>query len=252
MAQPRDRLDQALLDAERHGAPITDLAPFDALTQESAFAVQDAVLRAKIGGGQVVIGAKVAAVPGDQQAVTFGRLTDAAVHPLGRPLATTGMIAPRVAPGLVFQLGADVSACEATISGVLAATSGVMPAIDIEDSRLGAPVPTAAALLADSASSGRLVLGGRLRRPDELDLALLGVLWEADGDLVTTTAGAAAFGHPAQGVAELAGALARFGERLRAGMLVFSGALAPYLEARGPRHVQATFAHLGAVHLRTE
>ena len=61
--------------------------------------------------------------------------------------------------------------------------------------------------VADNASSGLLVVGGRMRKVEDLDLRLLGVVVIAAGELIDTGAGAAALGNPARCVAWLANKL---------------------------------------------
>ena len=61
--------------------------------------------------------------------------------------------------------------------------------------------------VADNASSGLLVVGGRMRPVADLDLRLLGVAVSRHGELIDTGAGAAALGNPARCVAWLANKL---------------------------------------------
>ena len=72
---------------------------------------------------------------------------------------------------------------------------------------------------------GLLVLGGRMRRVEDLDLRLLGVAVSRHGALIDTGAGAAALGNPARCVAWLANKLGSFGAGLRAGDVVLPGAV---------------------------
>ena len=81
--------------------------------------------------------------------------------------------------------------------------------------------------VADNASSGRLVLGGRLTDVTDLDLSVVGMVISRNGALLHTGAGAAVLGNPARCVSWLANKLASFGAALHSGDVVLSGAPAP-------------------------
>jgi len=87
-------------------------------------------------------------------------------------------------------------------------------------------------------------------RPDAVDLALLGCLFEVDGVIDATATGAALLGHPAQAVARLANHLGARGQKLAAGWTVLAGGLTGAVPLRPKTHVAATYAHLGRVGLR--
>ena len=111
----------------------------------------------------------------------------------------------------------------ATVTSVLAATDVVFGAVDVLDSRYEGFQFTLSDVVADNASAGAFYLGPIARRPDQLDLRLLGCVVRVDGEVAMTAAGAAVMGHPAASVAWLANQLADEGETLRAGQLIFSG-----------------------------
>ena len=63
-------------------------------------------------------------------------------------------------------------------------------------------------VVADNASAGRYVVGAPVS-PDGIDLRLVGVVLEHNGEVVATASGAASLGHPAAAVAWLVRSLAR-------------------------------------------
>jgi 2-keto-4-pentenoate hydratase len=107
----------------------------------------------------------------------------------------------------------------------LTAIAGVLPAVEIVDSRVANWQIRLVDTVADNASSGLLVVGGNLRKVTDIDLRLLGVVVTRHGELADTGAGAAALGNPARCVAWLANKLASFGACLRAGDVVLPGAV---------------------------
>jgi len=104
--------------------------------------------------------------------------------------------------------------------------------------------------IADNASSGRVVIGGRLTRVTDLDLRLVGVVVSRNGEIIDTGAGAAALGNPARCVAWLANKLATFGTGLRVGDVVLPGAVHRMVPAQPGDVFRAEFAELGAVTVR--
>ena len=72
---------------------------------------------------------------------------------------------------------------------------------------------------------GLLVVGGRMRKVEDLDLRLLGVVVSRNGEMIDTGAGAAALGNPARCVAWLANKLGSLGSGLKAGDIVLPGAV---------------------------
>jgi 2-keto-4-pentenoate hydratase len=137
-----------------------------------------------------------------------------------------------------------------TTSNALAAIEGALPALEIVDSRVADWKIKLADTIADNASSGRVVIGGRLTPVTELDLRLVGVVVSRNGRMIDTGAGAAALGNPARCVAWLANKLATFGAGLRAGDVVIPGAVHRMVPVEPGDVFRAEFAHLGAVTVR--
>ena len=103
-------------------------------------------------------------------------------------------------------------------------------------------------VVADNASAGAFIIGPRAVSPADLDdLHLLGCVLRADGEIIHTAAGAAVLGHPAASVAWLANQLAKRGESLKAGWLIFSGGLTAPIPMTPGMAVTAEIAGLGSI-----
>jgi len=133
---------------------------------------------------------------------------------LGEPLVTARHIQPRAEPEIVFIMGADLAGPAVTSSAVLAATASVAVGLEILDSRYTDYKFTMPDVVADNTSAGRYLVGSAVPAAG-LDLRLLGVVLEHNGEVVATAAGAAALGHPAAAVAWLVRSLAAENEGLR-------------------------------------
>jgi 2-oxo-3-hexenedioate decarboxylase len=177
-----------------------------------------------------------------------GFLASANALDLGAPLRTGELIQPRAEPEIVFLMGRDLSGPAVTAADVLAATAGVATGIEILDSRFLDYRFTMPDVIADNASAGRYLVGAPVS-PDGIDLRLVGVVLEHNGEVTATAAGAASLGHPAAAVAWLARSLAAAGEGLRAGQIVLSGGLTAAVPLRPGDVVVAMIDRLGAVEL---
>jgi 2-oxo-3-hexenedioate decarboxylase len=246
-----------LLDAEadrRDVAPITDSVPD--LSVEEGYAIQDALLARKEASGERIIGAKIGLTSrAKQQAMNvnepcYAVLTDAMLLPVEEPLRLAELIHPRVEPEIVLYLGEDLAGPGVTAQDALDATAAVSCGLEVIDSRYTDFRFTLADVVADNASSARFTLGTRRVDPRLVDLSLVGCLFEHDGNLVATAAGAAVLGDPAEAVARLANWLGSRGRALRAGWAVLSGGLTDAVPLSTGSHVVATFGHLGRVGLR--
>lgn len=238
--------------------PITATEP--EMTPGEAYAIQDAMVRAKLGRGARVIGYKLALTSqGTRSALgvrepVAGVLLDTALVEAAEgqgygALPRADYIAPQVEPEQVFVLGADLKGPGVTVAQVLVATRLVLPGLEIPDSRFNWQV-RAPEMMADNAAGARIFLGARGISPLAADLRLVGVVLEKNGQIAGTAASAAVLGHPAASVAWLANHLARSGRHLEAGQIVFTGSPMAAVPVEAGDVIRATFDHLGAVEVR--
>jgi 2-keto-4-pentenoate hydratase len=167
---------------------------------------------------------------------------------LGAPLRVSELIQPRAEPEIVFTLGADLAGPHVTANQFLAACSGVAVGLEILDSRYRDYRFTIADVVADNTSAGRYVTGAPVN-PAGIDLRLVGVVLQHNGEVAGTASGSAALGHPAAAGAWLVRALHEHGEGLRAGEIVFSGGLTAAVPLSVGDTVVAEIDRLGTVEL---
>jgi 2-keto-4-pentenoate hydratase len=218
-----------------------------------AYDVQALVVADRIAQGHRVVGAKLGLTSEAKQKQMnvseplYGWLTaDMRIEP-GEPLVVDHFIQPRVEAEIAFLIGDDLEGADVGAADVLGATAAVMPAIDVLDSRYAGYSFTLPDVVADNSSSAGFITGSQLVDPTGIDLRLLGVVLEVNGEVVATAAGAAVLGHPASSVAWLVRALARRGEGLAAGMTVLSGACTAAFAVSAGDTVVARIDRLGTV-----
>jgi 2-keto-4-pentenoate hydratase len=160
------------------------------------------------------------------------------------------LIRPVIEGEICFVLKDALKGPGVDVAKVLAATAGVMPAMEIADSRFKERRMKAQDSLSENSGAAMVRLGGQLTPIDNIDLRLIGMVLEKNGEVIATAAGAAVLGNPAQPVASLANKLAEFGMSLQAGEFIISGSLTAAVPAEAGDCFRATFDRLGFVSTR--
>jgi 2-keto-4-pentenoate hydratase len=258
---PDAALHQALADelweADRSAKPVAPLTGrHPELGIEDAYAIQSINIERRVAAGQRIIGRKVGLTSRPMQELLgvdepdFGVLLDDMFVEDGDEIPLDSLLQPRVEAELAFVMDRDLAGPGVTTAKALAAVAGVLPAIEVVDSRVADWRIKLVDTVADNASSGLLVVGGRMRRIEDLDLRLIGVVVSRNGEMIDTGAGAAALGNPARCVAWLANKLGSLGSGLRAGDVVLPGAVHKMVPVRPGDVFRAEFSRLGAVTTR--
>jgi len=253
VAEVADRLWRAETDRSPI-SPITDAHPD--LGIEDAYAIQTRNIDRRVAAGRVIRGRKVGLTSRPMQQLLgvsepdFGVLLDDMFVEDGDEIDLAALLQPRVEAEMAFVIGRDLAGPGVTTSNALAAIAGVLPSIEIVDSRIADWKIKLIDTVSDNASSGKLVVGGKLTPVTDFDLRLGGMALTRNGELIDTGAGAAALGNPARCVAWLANKLAGFGASLRQDDVVLPGALHRMVPVQPGDVFRAEFAYLGAVTAR--
>ncbi|MGQ0669672.1 MAG: 2-keto-4-pentenoate hydratase, partial [Actinomycetota bacterium] len=197
---PTRGLARALYDAERSCAPIPPLTEeYPNLTADDAYEVQQHLVRMRIAEGDSIVGYKVGLTSLAMQELLgvdqpdYGPILSSMMVPDGGAVPASRLIQPRVEAEIAFVLARPLSEPRIGPSDVLRASVGVVPAIEIIDSRIEGWRIRLPDTIADLASSARVVLGQPVPL-DGLDLPEVGVVLERNGEEVATGVGAAALG----------------------------------------------------------
>ncbi|RTL67680.1 MAG: 4-oxalocrotonate decarboxylase [Pseudonocardiaceae bacterium] len=178
----------------------------------------------------------------------YGFLPGSGALDIGEPLDTGQLIQPRCEPEIVFVLGRDLAGPHVGAADVIAASSGVAVGIEVLDSRYRDYKFTMADVVADNTSAARFVVGTPVPL-DGIDLRVVGVVLEHNGEVVATASGAASLGHPAAAVAWMVRRMAADGEGLRAGDVVLSGGLTAAVPVVPGDVVVASIDRIGSLEL---
>lgn len=252
-----ETLASRLDEAARACRPVPQLTKeYADLSAEDAYLIQHALRRLQTRDGTRVVGKKTGLTSQAKQ-VEMGVAEPIAGYLLGstiqgeeQPVVAAELIHPKVEPEIAFIMGERVQGPGVTAAQVLSATRYVLPAFEVIDSRFEHFKFDLADVIADNCSAARVVLGAQIQAPTGLDLRLIGMVLEKNGELVTTGAGAAVLGNPANAVAWLANKIATWGEALEPGDLIMPGALSASIDLRPGDVVRATFDRLGSVTVR--
>jgi 2-keto-4-pentenoate hydratase len=230
-------------------APVRDLIGTDDLA--AAYAVQQGLVQSRVAGGVTVVGRKIGATSKavqDQLGVDqpdFGYLLSdmdvSGAHPI--PMRT--LVQPRVEAEVAFVLSRDLapeSEEELTYDAVRKAVELALPALEIVDSRIADWDIGFTDTVADNASSGLYVVGPSGLPLSELEPRDVDMTLSINGEVRSSGNGAACLGDPVEALRWLAVQCHRFGDPLRAGQVVLSGALGPFVPFASGDRVEASIS----------
>jgi 2-keto-4-pentenoate hydratase len=241
-----------LLDAARTGvacAPVRDLIGPDDL--DAAYAVARRVVAGLREGGAAVVGRKIGLTSPAVQAQLgvdqpdLGVLLEGMAVPHGGTLPLDRLLAPRVEAEIAFVLSDDLVDGPLGPDDVRAAVAHQVAALEIVDSRIAGWDITVADTVADNGSSAAYVLGPSPVTLDEVEPAGVVMTLYRGGEEVSRGTGAACLGDPLAALSWLARTARAFGDPLRRGEVVLSGALGPMVPAHPGDVVTAHLSGLG-------
>ena len=230
-------------------APVRDLIGTDDL--DAAYAVQQGLVQARVAAGARVVGRKIGATSEAVQRQLgvdqpdFGYLLDEMDVSAHRPISMRTLVQPRVEAEVAFVLAHDVAPEreeEITLALVREAVDVALPALEIVDSRITGWDIGFTDTVADNASSGLYVVGEQGRPLDEVEPVDVVMSLSINGEERSAGTGAACLGDPLEALRWLAVQAFRYGDPLRAGHLVLSGALGPFVPFAPGDRVEASIS----------
>lgn len=223
------------------------------LTIDDAYLVQEELVRQKLEEGKRIVGPKMGITSEAKMKQMnvddpiYGYVFDNMLVNEGESISIDDYIHPKVEPEIAFILSRDLEGPNVTQLDVLRATEYVLPAIEIIDSRYENFDFTLPDVIADNTSAAGAVFGTQLKRPDNLELDVVGVTVSINGKIQALGAGAAVLEHPANSVARLANMLSKKGEKVKAGQPILTGGITEAVKLSRGDYVSVKYGGLGEV-----
>lgn len=182
----------------------------------------------------------------------FGRLLSPFCWQSGARLASESFFMRVVEAEFGFCMGQDLVPVAGGRSRdeVAAAVAGVLPAIEIVDSRFDAWESVGVvSLISDNACNGGWICGELVRDWQDVDLAAQKVQVWVNGKVAREGSGAAVLGHPLNALTWLVNKVNSRGETVRAGQYMTTGVVSEVYMAEPGDEIEAVFGPLGAVRI---
>jgi len=241
-----------LFEAEQNRVQISPITVRESIALDDAYAIQLENVRRVVSMGHAISGKKIGLTSeGIQKQLgvnepDYGHLF-ATMDCADGKVKTYELIQPKIEGELAFILKADLSGGNVTVQDVRDATDYVQAAFEIVDSRIDNWRIRLEDTVADNASSGRYILGGKKLNIDEVDLPTISMKLYKNGKPVAEGRGSAVLGDPCIAVAWLANRLWGYGVTLKKGEVILSGAFSVAPEAKKGDTFEAEFSSFGEI-----
>ncbi|MCP2321239.1 2-keto-4-pentenoate hydratase [Nocardia amikacinitolerans] len=218
-----------------------------------AYAVQEELTRRRVAAGAVIVGRKIGLTsPAVQQQLgvdqpDFGVLFADMDCSGSDPVPSRRLLQPKAEAELAFVLKEDLADGDLDEEQIRAAVDYAVAALEIVDSRIANWDIAITDTVADNASSGLFVLADERLTLADFSPREVVMRMYADDVLVSEGNGAACLGDPLNALAWLARTARDYGEPLRAGQIILSGALGPMAPTPPGTRIRAEIGPLGSV-----
>jgi 2-keto-4-pentenoate hydratase len=253
----REKIAEQLFQARRSGKTIPLVSTkYRGMTMRDAYLIQFRLIELQEASGGKLVGMKVGfSNPRVQKQFgvsepLFGHLVSPLKGLSQDSVNFEDFAQPMVEPEVAFVLGRCLKGPGINEASVMAATKGIVPALELVDMRYRGPGFKATDAAADNIFSSGVVLGSGFNSPVGLDLSTLGLVLEKNGEVIDTAAGAAVLGNPALSVAWLANKLAQFDRQLYEGQVIISGSFTGACPVKKGDAMRARFSLIGDVSIK--
>ena len=228
---------------------------------DDAYAVQAAIMRAKLAAGRRVIGWKIGLTSKAMQYALnidipdSGVLFDDMAFESGRTVPAGRFIQPRIEAEIAFVMARPLGGADVTRDDVLAATDHVAPSLEILDTRIKRKDPASGAArtvfdtISDNAANAGVVLGPARHAVDAFDLRWVGAVVMREGEVEETGLGAGVLNDPVESVVWLARRMAQYGQNIAPGEVILSGSFIRPVECPPGSQIRADFGAFGGVEI---
>lgn len=249
-----------LLRAEQSGEQIGLLTKrHPQMGMDDAYAIQNAIAKAKLSQGRRIIGWKIGLTSKAMQYALnidipdSGILFDDMLFANGAQVPKGRFIQPRIEAEIAFIMKAPVGGADVTRADVLAATDYVAPSIEILDTRITRSDAASGQTrkifdtISDNAANAGVVLGSQKHAPGTFDLRWVGAITSRNNEVEETGLGAGVLNDPVESVVWLAQRMAQYGQSIEPGQIILSGSFIRPVECPPDTQIHADFGPFGHV-----
>lgn len=253
-------LAREFFDAEKSRKQIRQVSlRYPEINMDDAYAIQREWVAMKIAEGNYLKGYKIGLTSRAMQMSVginepdHGVLLEDMFFADGSIVPMDRFIAPRLEVELAFVLGSRLQGPNVTLFDVMDATSYIMPALEIIDSRSQMVDPETKRTrkvfdtVSDNAANAGIVMGGRPVRPNDVDLRRVGAVLIQNGVVEETGLAAGVLNHPANGVVWLVNKLGSYGVALEKGQVILSGSFTRPVFVKKGDTLSVDYGDLGIV-----
>ncbi len=231
---------------------------------DDAYAIQNAIYRAKLAQGRSVVGWKIGLTSKAMQYALnidipdSGILFDDMVFHHGGTVPKGRFIQPRIEAEIAFVMKSAIGGADVTRADVIAATDYVAPSIEILDTRIvrvdakTGKTRTVFDTISDNAANAGVVLGPERHAVDAFDLRWVGAITSRNGEVEETGLGAGVLNDPVESVVWLARRMAQYGQSIEPGQIILSGSFIRPVECPSGAKIIADFGPFGHVDIAFE
>lgn len=243
---------ERLLEARSKHRAVAPLSETSGdFTLAEGYAIQDALRAEFVNRGETPIGWKLAATAPVGQAIIgvtepgCGFLSSRR-HDSGVSISAGEFVDLRVEAELAFRMGRRLVGPGVTPEMALNAVEALLPAFELLDF-IYTGEPRAADYYANNIHGYGAVIGSPISPVGGLDLALEGVVFEQNDEIVGTYTAAEVMGNPLNALAWLANHLGTRAAALSPGEIVISGGITKLVRPKPGDTLRARYTHLGSI-----
>ncbi len=226
---------------------------------DDAYAIQSALMAAKLAENRRVIGWKIGLTSKAMQSALnidipdSGVLFDDMLFENASTVPKGRFIQPRIEAEIAFVMKAPLAGEAVTREEVIAATDYVAPSLEILDTRILRADPETGTTrnvydtISDNAANAGIVLGKERHAVEAHDLRWTGAIVSRNGEVEETGLGAGVLNDPVEGIVWLARRMGQYGQRIEAGQVILSGSFIRPVECPPGTSVSADFGPFGSV-----
>lgn len=250
-----DQLAKRVAESQKNGREMDKLTLSNPeLTVNQAYEIQKLSINESLTGDNRFIGWKMGLTSkakqqqvGVEEAI-YGRLTSD--MELTKPVLKVGeLIHPRVEPEFAFLFKDELKGANITAKDVWPAVECVFLALEVIDSRYKNFSFTLTDVVADNASSAKILLSNQAYSPYHTDWAQAEVTLYQNGEMQKRGRGEAVLDHPIHSIVELVKMISREGLSIQAGMIVLVGGITDAVSIQASDEIIADYGELGQLTL---